>query len=107
MKLLPPPSLSRNAVDISWAQNVSQLLERPSGTFTCAAAATTVVTESRIRGATSRVILVPTNAAAATLMSNPASLYVSAVTGSTSFTVATASGGVAAGTETFWYEIVQ
>ena len=67
-----------------------------------AAAATTPVTQPAIT-ASSKVLLEPTNAAAATLMGSVKSLYVSALTAGTGFTVATASGGNAAGTETFNY----
>lgn len=75
------------------------------GTFTMAATATKVVADVNIL-ATSLVQLFPTNAAAATLMGSAKSLYVSAKSAGVSFTVATADGTVAAGTETFSYRII-
>jgi parallel beta-helix repeat protein len=74
------------------------------GTFTAANAATTVVTNTLIT-AQSVITIMPTNAAAATLMAGAASLYVSAKTEATSFTVATADASSAAGTETFDFYI--
>ena len=75
------------------------------GTFTCSAAATTVVSDTNVT-ATSVVLIVPSNAAAATLMAGSSSMYLSARTAGTSFAVATADSGSAAGTETFIYLIV-
>lgn len=71
-------------------------------TFTMAAAATKVVTDTKC-ATSSAVILIPTNAAAGTLMGSAKCLYVTPASGS--FTVATASGVAAAGTETFSYVI--
>lgn len=81
---------------------IEAVFPRITGSFTLAAAATTTVTQPAIT-ASSKVLLEPTNAAAATLMGSVKSLYVSALTAGTGFTVATASGGNAAGTETFNY----
>lgn len=78
------------------------LLPRMSGSFTLAAAATTVVPQTGI-ASTSVIALTPTNAAAAALMAGAKSLYVSAKTQGASFTVATADASAAAGTETFNY----
>ena len=75
------------------------------GTFTLGAAATTVVSETTTQ-ANSVVLPFPTNASAGTLQGSNKSLYVSARTANTSFTVATASGAAAAGTETFAYVIL-
>ena len=75
------------------------------GSFTCDAAATTTVTEPSVQ-TNSRIILIPTNAAAGTLMGSNESLYISARTAATSFQVATAAGTAAAGTETFEYVII-
>lgn len=77
----------------------------PTGTFTMAAAATKAVANTNVTGS-SMVFLQATNAAAAALMAGTSALYISATTNTTSFTVATADGGSAAGTETFNYWIV-
>ena len=83
-----------------------------NGTFTLAAAATTVVNNANIFGTSTTngdciVELTPLNAAAATLMGSAKRLYVSAVSEGVSFTVATADGNNAAGTEVFAYRIMQ
>jgi hypothetical protein len=76
------------------------------GTFTCTNAATTTVSDQAAAVlATSVITLMPTNAAAATLMSGAKSLYVSTRTAATSFVVSTADASAAAGTETFEYII--
>ena len=72
------------------------------GSFTCAAASSTTVSEPLV-SANSVILPVPTNAAAATLMAGANSLYLSARTANTSFQFSTAAGGSAAGTETFLY----
>lgn len=72
------------------------------GTFTMSAAATTVIQNTGVSG-NSAIVFIPTNAAAGTLMGSNKSLYISAISAGTSFTVATASGVAAAGTETFTY----
>jgi len=77
---------------------------KSAGTFTLAVAATTTVTDANT-GSLSVITLMPTNAAAATLMGSAKSLYVSARTAGTSFTDATADASAAAGTETFSYSI--
>lgn len=77
-------------------------LPRSTGSFTLGASATTAVADTSIT-ATSLIFLMPTNAAAGTLMGSAKSLYVSARTPGTGFTVATASAAAAAGTETFSY----
>ena len=74
------------------------------GSFTLAAAATTVVPQPAVQ-ATSIITLTPTNAAAATLAGSAKALYISAKSPGVSFTVATASGGNAAGTETMSYVV--
>lgn len=74
----------------------------PLGTFTASAAATTTVNNSSVT-ASSQIFLFPTNAAAGTLMGAATAFYVSAKVAGTSFTVSTANGGAAAGTETFAY----
>ncbi len=76
-----------------------------TGSFTLGAAATTTVNNGHVT-ASSIIIPFPTNAAAGTLMGSAKSLYISARVVGVSFTVATASAGAAAGTETFSYIIV-
>ena len=74
------------------------------GSFTCVAAPTTVVNQTAVQ-ASSLIAFTATNTAAGTLMGSTKSLYISAISPGVSFTVATASGGAAAGTETFNYLI--
>ena len=78
------------------------LFPRVTGSFTCANAATTTVTQPAVE-ATSIILLMPKNAAAGTLQGSAKHLYISARTAGASFTVATASAASAAGTETFDY----
>lgn len=75
------------------------------GTFTLAAAATTTVTEPSVKS-NSFIYLTPLNASAGTLAGSAKALYISAKVAGTSFTVSTASGGAAAGTEQFSYSIM-
>lgn len=77
----------------------------PIGSFTMAAAATHVVSDTNVT-ASSKIALTATNATAGTLMGSAKALYVSAKSAGMGFTVATASAGNAAGTETFDYVIV-
>jgi hypothetical protein len=77
---------------------------RKRGSFTLSAAATTTVNDTDVT-ATSTIMLMPTNAAAATLMGSAKALYISARTAGTSFAVSTASAAAAAGTETFEYQL--
>lgn len=83
---------------------ITGMFPRAVGTFTCGAAATTVVADVNVV-ATSVILWTPTNAAAGTLQAGTTHLYLSARTAGASFTVATASGGSAGGTETFAYAI--
>jgi hypothetical protein len=76
-----------------------------AGSFTMPAAASTVVADARVT-ASSLIFLQPTNAAAGTLQGSNESLYISARSAGVSFTVETAAGTAAAGTETFNYLIV-
>lgn len=75
------------------------------GSFSFGVAATVVVPAPQVT-AVSAIILIPTNAAAATLVGGVKSPYVSARSVGTNFTVSTASGGNAAGTETFGYLMI-
>jgi hypothetical protein len=93
-------------------QNLSQVITtlnnvfpRTVGSFTMPAAATATVTQPAVK-ANSDVLLQATNASAATLMGSAKALYISTIAAGSSFTVATASGGNAAGTETFAYIVV-
>jgi hypothetical protein len=95
----------RNQVLSRLAVALENGFPRTVGTFTLAAAATTTVPQTATES-TSSISLTPTNAAAATLMGSNKSLYISARTQGASFTVATASGAAAAGTETFEYELL-
>ena len=78
------------------------LFPRVSGTFTLAAAATTTVANTDVQ-AGANIQLQATNASAATLQGSNKALYISAINPGVSFTVATASGASAAGTETLSY----
>lgn len=86
------------------ATNLLNVWPRVTGTFTLAAAASTTVAQPAVK-ATSVVVFTPTNASAATLMGSAKALYVSAIVPGASFTVSTASGGNAAGTEVVQYAI--
>jgi len=74
------------------------------GSFTMAAAATTVVLQPAVK-ANSNISLTAKNAAAGTLVGSAKSPYVSAISPGVSFTVATANAAAAAGTELFDYQI--
>ena len=73
--------------------------------FTMAAAATKTVSSTAVL-AGSAIILIDTNSSAATLQGSAKRLYPSAISAGVSFTVSTASGASAAGTETFTALIV-
>lgn len=73
------------------------------GSFTMPVAATLTIVQPGVQ-ATSNITLTPTNASAGTLQGSAKALYYTIIAG-TSFTVHTASGGNAAGTETFNYTI--
>lgn len=80
----------------------TSLFPRSFGTFTMAAASSEVITDANVTSS-SIITLMPTNAAAGTLMGSNESLYVTPASGS--FTVTTAAGTAAAGTETFSYSV--
>lgn len=79
---------------------ISNLFPRGMGNFSLTAASSKVVTDANVTSV-SYVVLIPTNAAAGTLIGSNKSLYISYASGS--FTVATASGASATGGETFQY----
>jgi hypothetical protein len=72
--------------------------------FTCAAAASTTVNNANVT-AYSLITLIPVNTAAATLMGSAKALYQSATVNGVSFTMTTANGAAAVGTEEFAYMI--
>jgi len=83
-------------------------LEPLTGNFTLTAAATWDITNPAIDDGTySKVLLVPTNASSTILQGGANAIYVSSIVDKTKFVVSTAGGGNAAGTETFFYEIIQ
>jgi len=82
-----------------------QVLAFTGGTFTLAGSASTTVAQP-LTAANSFIFVFPTNAAGGTLQGSAKSLYVSARTANTSFTVSTASGVAAAGTEAYLYILV-
>ena len=103
-------TLSANAGVTSAAAAVSfpaprWIANKSYGTFTLAAATSTTVANVNIYY-TYSVILTPVNAAAALLMGSSKSLFVSSRVLNTSFTVNTADGTAAAGTEQFAYMII-
>ena len=73
-----------------------------TGSFTLAAAATKTVSDANAK-AGSLVFWTPTNPSAGTLEGSAKKLYLSAIAPGTSFTLATANTGNAAGTEQFSY----
>ena len=74
------------------------------GSFTLAAAATTTIAQTAVQS-NSYIALTATNAAAANLIRGVHAPYLSAISPGMSFTIATAVGGSAVGTETFSYLI--
>ncbi len=97
--------INRNQILNGLLDAIRSGFPRTVGTFTMAAAATLVVPQTATQS-TSNISLTALNAAAATLMGSAKSLYISARTQGASFTVATASGAAAAGTEQFQYELL-
>lgn len=100
-------SAPTSIVDASSTQTVQIIWERTTTTRTfqlSGAAAATVVSDPEVH-ANCHIDFTPTNAAAATLMAGAKSIYVSARNAGTSFTVTTADGTNAAGTENFTYRI--
>jgi hypothetical protein len=75
-----------------------------TGSFTFGAAATAVVPQPAVQS-NSVISLTPLNASAATLVSGGHSPYISVKSPGVGFTVATADGGNAAGTELFSYSV--
>ena len=99
---------------VSQLQNISRNLSllvlafkgRPTfGSFTMAAAASTVVAQPAVQ-ANSMIVPFPTNAAAGTLVGSAKSPYLASISPGVSFTISTANAASAAGTETFNYFVV-
>lgn len=84
---------------------VQNAFPRITGTFMMGAASTKVVADVNVTS-TSVIMLMPTNATAGTLVAGANAPYTSARTPGVSFTLTTAAGGAAAGTETFSYILV-
>ncbi len=95
---------SGNTKHTSVVMVANQVAAMYSGSFTMSAVTSMTVSNTLVT-AGSVILLSPTNASAATLMSGAHSLYVGSLSASTYFTVATADGNAAAGTETFRYMI--
>lgn len=95
----------RNQVLSLMADAMQSGFPRIVGTFTLGASVTTVVPQTNTESQ-SQITLTALNAAAATLMGSNKALYISARTQGASFTVATASGVAAAGTEQFQYTML-
>lgn len=94
-----------NANALTLIAAIQSIFPRIAGSFTLAAAATTTVTQPGIT-ATSVVLPIATNAAAATLSGSVKALYIKTLTPGASFTVETANAASAVGTETFSYVVV-
>ncbi len=86
-------------------QTLADTFPRITGSFTLNAASSTSVTEPSV-SATSVIMLIPTNASAGTLQAGANAIYLSGRTAGTGFTVTTAGGGSAAGTEQFSFMLV-
>ena len=91
-----------NQISAQLLQLFTNLFPRRTGSFTMAAASNKVVIDANVT-TSSFIALMPTNAAAGTLMGSNESLYITPASGS--FTVTTAAGTAAAGTETFNYAV--
>ena len=83
---------------------LSALLPRTVGSATLSASATTVITEPAV-AANSYIDWVPPNAAAASLMGSARNPYLSARVAGVSFSLTTANGSTAGGTETIQYSV--
>lgn len=97
--------LNQNLATLVGTLSTQFPLRARAGVFTLGAAASTVVPDTNTTAGCT-VVLTPLNAAAGTLQGSAKALYLSVRTAGASFTVATASGGSAAGTEQFQYVMV-
>lgn len=82
---------------------IQQVFPRAIGTFTLTANSATTTVSQVSMVANGFPIWVPTNGTAALLEGSAKKLYLASVTAGTGFTLVTANGGTAAGTETFSY----
>lgn len=97
----PPTSLTTGAQTISFVYEPSVTAK----TFTATAAASTVVADTEVQ-ANSHIVVTATNIAGANLMAGAKTFYVSARNAGVSFTLSTADGTSAAGTENFTYRVL-
>ena len=102
--LLLAQGINQNLAALVQTMNSRFALAAFQGSLTMGAAASTTVTDAKTKGA-SVILLMPTNAAAATLEAGVGKPYVSARNAGASFVLTCASGS-AAGTETYDYVIV-
>ena len=105
----PVPDVSNDFLLKEWLELVySELTDNSKliGSFTMtAASASTVIEDTNIKS-TSSIFISPTNQAAASMQGSTQYIYVSDKTAGTSFTVTTADGTNALGTESFDYLII-
>jgi hypothetical protein len=95
-------NLSKALVNLN--ATLAAIFPQRLGSFTMAAAVSTTVSNVNVT-ASSKIVLSPTNAAAATLQGSAKCLYISALVAGTSFTVTTGSGVAATGGGTFDYAL--
>lgn len=84
-------------------QVIQQVFPRAIGTFTLTANSATTIVSQPAMVTNGFAGWWPTNAAAGTLEGSAKKLYLASVTAASGFTLVTANGGTAAGTETFVY----
>lgn len=103
-----------NSSGLSYSASITSGPQLRLGTFTLAASASTTVSEARV-DASSQIVLIPTNTAAAKLMAGvesgawntgPSGILISAISAGVGFTVAVSNAVAASGTETFAYMLV-
>lgn len=97
--------VNKNLAELVKVMATAFPLHCSTGYFTMSAASSKVISDTNVKSG-SIMLPMPVNGPAATLMASAHSLYVSARTAGTSFTVATADGVSAAGTEKFEYILV-
>jgi hypothetical protein len=85
------------------AQLLDTVFPRAIGTFTLTANSATTTVSQASMVANGFPVWIPTNSTAALLEGSAKKLYLASVVAGTGFTLVTANGGTAAGTETFSY----